>query len=155
MTDHPVTKASTQGLNRLYSSITNVANQAPDSLVLLAARVFPAIIFWQSGRTKVDGFTIKDSTYTLFEQIYALPVIPPQIAAVAATFAEHSTPILLVLGLFTRLSALALLVMTLVIQLFVFPDAWITHGLWATCFLILIAKGPGRISLDHLLRLER
>ena len=142
-------------LYRLYSGISELTGHIPDSVILLAARIFPAIVFWQSGRTKVEGLSIKDSTFTLFEQIYALPLVPPHIAAVAATFAEHLMPILLVLGLFTRLSALALLIMTLVIQTFVFPEAWVTHGLWASCFLIVIAKGPGAISLDRLIRLDR
>ncbi|MEX1661286.1 DoxX family protein [Thioclava sp. 15-R06ZXC-3] len=155
MTFQTLEKSTNQRLIHLYSHVTKLGGRIPDSVVLLAARLFPAVIFWQSGRTKVDGLSIKDSTYTLFEQIYALPVIPPHIAAVAATFAEHLMPIFLVLGLFTRASALALLVMTLVIQIFVFPDAWLTHGLWAICFLIVIAKGPGVLSLDKILRLER
>jgi putative oxidoreductase len=155
MAEQNLAGRSNQRLTQLYSNFSNLGSLIPDSAILLAARVFPALIFWQSGRTKVDGLAIKDSTYTLFEQIYALPVIPPHIAAVAATFAEHLMPVLLVLGLFTRASALALLMMTLVIQTFVFPDAWLTHGLWAICFLIVITKGPGRISLDHFLRLDR
>ncbi|KEO61322.1 DoxX family protein [Thioclava indica] len=155
MTDQTLAQRSNQRLFRLYSHIPKVGGRIPDSVVLLAARIFPAVIFWKSGRTKVDGLSIKDATYTLFEHVYALPVIPPHIAAVAATFAEHLMPILLVLGLFTRASALALLMMTLVIQTFVFPDAWLTHGLWAICFILVIKKGPGVFSLDHFLRLDR
>ncbi|MDA0722333.1 MAG: DoxX family protein [Proteobacteria bacterium] len=120
----------------------------------LAARIFPAVVFWQSARTKVDGFTIKDSTYFLFEQVYALPVFPPATAALLATVAEHLLPVLLVLGLFARVGALGLLVMTAVIQIFVFPEAWVTHGLWATALLVVLAQGPGRVSLDHLLGLD-
>ncbi|HRK43346.1 MAG TPA: DoxX family protein [Gemmobacter sp.] len=119
----------------------------------LALRVFPAAVFWLSGRSKVEGFQIKDSTWFLFEHEYKLPLIPSDWAAVMATLAEHALPVLLVLGLATRLSALALLGMTAVIQIFVYPDAWATHGLWAACFLALIARGPGRLSLDHLFRL--
>ena len=131
------------------------ADRLPYDLVGLAARVFPAAVFWLSGRTKVEGlFTLSDSTFFLFEQEYALPLIPPQIAARLATTAEHLFPVLLVLGLLTRLSALALLGMTVVIQLFVYPSAWPTPGIWAACFLILLARGPGRWSLDHLLGLE-
>ena len=120
----------------------------------LAARIFPAVVFWQSARTKVDGFTIKDSTYFLFEQVYALPVFPPATAALLATVAEHLLPVLLVLGLFARVGALGLLVMTAVIQIFVFSEAWVTHGLWATALLVVLAQGPGRVSLDHLLGLD-
>ena len=119
----------------------------------LALRLFPAAVFWQSGRSKVEGFQIKDSTWFLFEQEYKLPLIPSDWAAVLATLAEHALPVLLVLGIATRLSALGLLGMTAVIQIFVYPEAWTTHGLWAACFLALIAQGPGRLSLDHLLRL--
>ena len=119
----------------------------------LALRVFPAVVFWLSGRSKVEGWQIKDSTWFLFEQEYKLPLIPSDWAAVLATLAEHALPVALVLGIATRLSALGLLCMTAVIQIFVYPEAWATHGLWAACFLALIARGAGRLSLDHLLRL--
>ena len=82
-------------------------------------------------------------------------MIPPELAARLATTAEHVFPVLLILGLMTRLSALGLLGMTAVIQIFVYPSAWQTHGLWATCFLILIARGPGAWSLDVVLGLDR
>lgn len=126
----------------------------PYDLVVLFARIAPAVVFWQSARTKVEGVSIKDSTYFLFENVYALPLIPSAPAAVLATIAEHVLPVLLVLGLLSRLSALGLLIMTAVIQLFVFPDAWVTHALWAAALLIIVAKGPGRLSLDHLLKLD-
>lgn len=126
----------------------------PQDLVALAARVFPAVVFWQSARTKVEGFAIKDSTYFMFEHVFALPFIAPVPAAVLTTVAEHVLPVLLVLGLFSRVSALGLLIMTAVIQFLVFPGAWVTHGLWAVALLVTLAQGPGRLSLDHLLRLE-
>ena len=85
----------------------------------------------------------------LFQDEYKLPLIDPTLAAYLATFAEHFFPVLLVIGLATRFSALALLIMTLVIEIFVYPDAWPTHGTWAACFLILMTQGPGRVSLDH------
>lgn len=134
--------------------INRLADHLPHDVVALAARIFPAVVFWQSARTKVDGLTIKDSTYFLFEQVYALPLIPPAIAAQLATVAEHLLPVLLVLGLFARFSALGLLGKTAVIQIFVFPEAWVTHGLWATALLVVLAQGPGRVSLDHLLGLD-
>jgi putative oxidoreductase len=127
----------------------------PDALVALMLRVFPALIFWQSGQTKVEGFSIKDSTWFLFEHEYALPLIPHEVAAVMATVAEHLLPVLLILGLFTRLSALGLLGMTAVIQIFVYPDAWMTHGLWAAPLLAVVARGPGRWSVDHLAGIDR
>ncbi len=122
----------------------------PQSLLLLVQRLGIASIFFLSGRTKVDGwFTLSDSTFELFRTDYALPLIPPDIAAYAATISEHLFSILLVVGLFTRLSATALLGMTLVIEIFVYPDAWPTHLSWAGLLLPLIAFGGGKYSIDQ------
>lgn len=128
--------------------------QLPPDIPALALRLFPATAFFASGRTKMDGWQIADSTWFLFEHEYALPLIPPDVAAVAATLAEHILPLLLILGLATRLSALGLLGMTAVIQIFVYPEAWQTHGLWAACLLAVAVLGPGRASLDHLVGLD-
>jgi putative oxidoreductase len=126
----------------------------PESLLLLLARIGIAGVFWLSGRSKVEGFlTLRDSTYVLFAEEYTVPLLPPDVAAHLATYAEHLFPILLVLGLLTRLSAAALFVMTLVIQLFVYPDAWPTHLTWAALLLLLVARGGGALSLDRLLRI--
>jgi putative oxidoreductase len=125
----------------------------PIDLILLVQRLGLAAIFFLSGRTKVEGwFTLTDTTFYLFETDYALPFLQPVQAAYAATIAEHLFPILLVLGLFSRLSATALLGMTLVIQLFVYPDAWPTHLSWLGLMLPVIAMGGGRLSLDRLFR---
>lgn len=125
----------------------------PEALLLLVARLGVAAVFFQSGRTKVEGLlTIKASTYDLFASEYALPLIPSDWAARLATGAEHLFPILLVLGLCTRLSALALLGMTTVIEIFVYPDAWPTHLSWAGLLLPLVARGGGTWSLDHVLQ---
>ena len=130
------------------------ASLLPMSLLLLVQRLGIASIFFYSGRTKVDGLLhVNEGAIELFRYEYALPVIPPETAAYAATYSEHLFPALLVLGLFTRLSAAALLVITLVIQLFVYPDAWPTHLSWAGLLLPLIALGGGRISLDRMLRI--
>lgn len=124
-------------------------------LLALACRFAAAAIFFLSGRTKVEGLlTITPGTVELFRTEYRLPLLPPEIAAHLATYAEHLFPILLVLGLFTRLSALALLGMTLTIQLFVYPDAWPTHLSWAALLLYLAGRGAGTGSLDRLLRLD-
>jgi putative oxidoreductase len=126
--------------------------KTPYWLVALVARVPIAAVFWRSGQTKVDGwniFQVNDSAVLLFENEFQLPILNPVFAAHITAIAEHVFPVLLVLGLATRYSALALLVMTAVIQIFVYPDAWPTHGTWAACFLILIARGPGEVSLDH------
>lgn len=125
----------------------------PDDLLLLVARLGIASVFFLSGRTKVEGLlTITDGTYELFRTEYALPLVPPEIAAHLATYSEHLFPILLVLGLATRPAALALLGMTAVIEVFVYPDAWPTHLSWAGLLLPLVAKGAGRWSVDALLR---
>lgn len=140
-------------INLYRGGATLAGRILPETVLLLVARFGMAAIFWLSGRTKVnDALTITDTTYELFRTEYALPLIDPEIAAHAATYAEHIFPILLVLGLTTRLAALALLGMTLVIQIFVYPDAWPTHLSWAGLLLPLIARGGGAISLDQLIR---
>ena len=138
-----------------YERLTDLARRLlPMSALLLVQRLGIAAVFFQSGRTKVEGiFTIPQTTIDLFQQEYALPLLSPQLAAYLAAGAEHLIPVLLVLGLFTRLSAAALLGMTLVIQIFVYPDAWPTHLSWAGLMLPLIALGGGRWSLDRLLRI--
>lgn len=122
----------------------------PYALVAFIARVAPAAVFWQSGQTKLDGWRVSDNAIYLFREEYGLPLIDPVVAAHLAAFAEHFFPILLVLGLATRFAAFALLVMTLVIENFVYPDAWPTHGTWAASFLLLMTQGGGAWSLDHL-----
>ena len=136
---------------RILESTMATLDSIPYWFIALAARVFPAAVFWQSGETKVAGWHLKPSAIALFQNEYQLPLIDPSIAAHAAALSEHVFPILLVIGFATRFSALALLLMTAVIEIFVYPDAWPTHGVWATCFLILIARGAGPLSLDHLL----
>ncbi|MFB0872108.1 MULTISPECIES: DoxX family protein [unclassified Sphingobium] len=136
-----------------YRSAADLAARfLPDPLLLLVARLGAASIFFLSGRTKVEGWlTITGSTYELFRTEYALPLIPPEIAAHAATYSEHLFSTLLAVGLATRASALALLGMTAVIQIFVYPDAWPTHLSWAGLLLPLVAKGAGNWSLDALI----
>jgi len=125
-----------------------------EDVLALVTRLGVAAIFFQSGRTKVDGFLhITDGTYSLFETEYHVPLLSPAVAAHAATYSEHLFSILLVLGLFTRLSALAFLGMTAVIEIFVYPDAWPTHLSWAGLLLFLIARGGGRFSLDRALKI--
>ena len=133
-------------------AVQRLTARVPDALLLLVARLGIAAVFFQSGRTKVDGLLqITDGTYELFRIEYALPLVPPEIAAHAATYSEHLFPILLVLGLFTRPAALALLGMTAVIEIFVYPDAWATHLSWAGLLLPLVLRGGGAWSLDRAL----
>ncbi|MFW3896269.1 DoxX family protein [Pseudomonas bharatica] len=139
-----------------YSRIADAAQRLlSDSVLSLVARLAIAAVFFLSGRTKVEGLlTLTPSTFELFRSEYMLPLIPPHLAAYLATYAEHLFPLLLILGLFTRGAALALLGMTLVIQVFVYPDAWPTHLTWAGLLLLLIARGGGGWALDRLLRIR-
>ena len=145
------------GFARIYARAALALERAvPDDLLLLVARVAIAAIFFLSGRTKVEGLlTITDSTYELFRTEYALPLVSPEVAAHAATYSEHLFPALLILGLFTRPAAAALLGMTLVIEIFVYPDAWPTHLSWAAILLLVVARGGGKWSIDRTLGLEQ
>jgi putative oxidoreductase len=149
------TQAVAGALRRPFDLFADAAARLfPPSLLLLVQRLGIAAVFFMSGRTKVDGwFTVNDSAFELFRTDYALPFIAPVPATYAAAFSEHLFPILLVLGLFTRVSAGALLVMTGVIEIFVYPDAWPTHLSWAGLLLPLIALGGGKLSLDRLLKI--
>lgn len=125
-----------------------------EAFMLLFVRISLAGIFWRSGRTKVDDGTwlsVSDTAIFLFEEEYRGVPLPPEFAAHMATYAEHLFPLLLVFGLFTRFSALALLGMTLVIQIFVYPEAWWSvHMIWTALALVLITRGGGSFALDKL-----
>lgn len=139
----------------VHNRAAGLVSRFPEAGIALVARLGIAAIFFLSGRTKVDGFlSVNDSALFLFAEEYRLPLIPSEIAAHVAAYAEHVFPMLLVLGLFTRLSAAALLIMTLVIQLFVYPDAWPTHLSWAAILVYLIGRGAGALSLDYLFGLR-
>ncbi|BCO26506.1 hypothetical protein MIZ03_1389 [Rhodoferax lithotrophicus] len=151
------------GLPGLIQQFIHLMQRVPNSLLALLARFSIAAVFWKSGQTKIQGFAVdlvngeftlgwprlSDSVVGLFQDEYHLPLIPPEIAATLAATAEHLFPLLLLFGLATRLSALALLGMTLTIQLFVYPDAYPTHGTWAAVLLYLMVHGPGRLSVDE------
>lgn len=144
-------------------AVIGLLGRIPDTLIALVARFSIAAVFWSSGQTKVDGLAINfvtgdfklgwprlsDSAVDLFKDEYKLPLIPPELAAPLAAAAEHVLPLLILIGLATRLSAFGLLCMTLVIQVFVYPGAYATHGTWAAVLLFLMAHGPGKVSLDH------
>jgi len=138
-------------LAAFVNGLIGAMSAVPYWFLALVTRISIAAVFWRSGQTKVDGWRVSDSAVDLFRTEYKLPLIDPVLAAYMATIAEHVFPILLVIGLATRFAALALLIMTLVIEIFVYPDAWPTHGTWAACFLLLMMRGPGPISLDHLI----
>lgn len=147
-----VTASQPANLPQRFGQLLGLMNHIPHDLVALVSRLSIGAVFWMSGETKVEGWHVTDSAVFLFENEYRLPLIDPYIAAHLAAFAEHFFPLLLWIGFASRLSALALLGMTLVIEIFVYPDAWPTHGSWAVCLLVIIAGGPGRLSIDHLLR---
>ena len=128
-----------------------LADAIPDSLVSLIARLAAGGVFWRSGQTKIDGFHIKDSTFFLFREEYMVPLLPSDFAAYLTTFSENVFSVLLIVGFASRLSAAGLLAMTTVIQVFVYPGGWPDHILWATALLVVISRGPGVFSLDHLL----
>ena len=147
----------------LLKQAIDLFEKIPYSLIAFIARFSIAAVFWKSGQTKVEGFAIDlingtfelgeprlaASTLPLFRSEYHVPLLSPEVAAHLAAFAEHVFPALILLGLATRFSALALIGMTLTIQLFVYPDAYPTHGTWIALLLLLVAKGPGRLSIDH------
>jgi putative oxidoreductase len=138
--------------NRLADAL---AGRIGHGLLAVCARLSLAAIFFQSGRTKVEGWlTVTDGAYALFREEYRLPLVPPELAAHLAAYAEHLLPLLLVLGLGTRLSALGVLAMTAVIQVFVYPDAWPTHLSWAGLALYVAGRGAGPLSVDRALGLR-
>ena len=152
----PIPTLPTSTMRARWNRIAGaLARFITDDLLALVARIAIAALFFQSGRTKVEGLLhVTPGAIELFRSEYRLPLVPPGIAAHAAAYAEHLFPLLLVLGLATRLSAAALLGMTLVIEVFVYPDAWPTHLSWAGLLLYLIGRGGGRLALDRLLRLD-
>lgn len=150
---------------RLLATFHRALAAIPESALLLLGRFSIAAVFWKSGQTKVEGFAIDlvaghvqlgiphlaSSAVDLFRDEYRLPLIAPEIAAPLAATAEHLLPVLLLLGLGTRFAALGLLGMTTVIEVFVYPDAYPTHGVWATVLLLLAMRGAGVVSLDQIL----
>lgn len=121
----------------------------PYSLLAIPLRLAVANVFWSSAMVKLANW---DAAVALFEDEYRLPLLPPEIAAYMGVSIELSTPILLVLGLLTRPAVAVLLGMTTVIEVFVYPQAWPTHIQWAAMMLVLLARGPGKLSLDWLIR---
>ena len=139
-------------------SLIGLMNFIPYWLTALVARLAIGLVFWNSGRTKVEGwniFEVSEKTKFLFEQEYMLPLLPPELAALLAQVAEHVLPVFIILGLGTRFAALGLLAMTMVIEVFVYPQAYVQHGTWAAILLMLASQGAGKLSLDALLGHER
>lgn len=136
----------------LYCTASKKLRAIPDGWFVLASRICLAAFFIRAGQTKVTpDFELSSSAIYLFEQEYAVPLLSATQAAWAAIAAEHLFPALLIVGLATRLSALGLLGMTAVIQVFVYPGSWPDHLMWAVLLMIVIARGPGPLALDNLL----
>lgn len=139
-------------LTSLYGAFIQRLKNTPDDLMVLMARVALGAFFVRAGQTKVDGdFNLTDTTMYLFREEYKVPLLSPEMAAYGATAAEHVFGILLVIGLATRLSALGLMAMTVVIQVFVYPGSWPDHLLWAAVLMMILARGPGWLAADRAL----
>jgi len=144
--------ASSSPERRLSTSIARVIGwleAVPYSLLALPLRLAVATVFWDSAMTKLANW---DTALALFVDEYKVPLLAPEVAAYITVSIELTTPVLLVLGLGTRLTALVLLGMTAVIEIFVYPLAWPTHIQWAAMLLVLLCRGPGKLSLDELIR---
>ena len=121
----------------------------PYWLLALPLRLAVATVFWNSAMTKLANW---DTAVALFTDEYKVPLLPPEFVAYMAVTIELAAPVLLVLGLGTRPAALVLLGMTAVIEIFVYPEAWPTHIQWAAMLLVLLCRGAGKWSFDHLIR---
>ena len=130
---------------RLHHAIATL-DRFPLSVLQLMFRIAIAAVFWSSGLTKIASW---DTTIALFRDEYMVPLLPPELAAVMSATFELSCSALIVVGLVTRLATLPLLGMTFVIEVFVYPEYWSMHLMWATVLLFLLTKGPGAFSLDH------
>jgi putative oxidoreductase len=149
MTPMTAIHRETAGLRPLAARILNELGRFPLPLLQLMFRVAVAAVFFKSGLTKIASWEL---TLQLFQDEYAVPLLPVPLAATLATATELSMPVLLVFGLAARLAALPLLGMTLVIQLFVYPENWAEHLMWASLLLFIVTRGAGALSLDHLIR---
>ncbi len=135
-------------MSGFQQAMISLMSRIPHDLIALVARISIGTIFLRSGILKIQGWK-SGNTLALFKHEYQLPILPPELAAYMATAAELALPPLLIAGLFTRYAALALLAMTLVIQIFVYPNAFDTHGVWAVSLLYLIKYGAGSLALDR------
>ncbi|MGE5145516.1 MAG: DoxX family protein [Candidatus Eiseniibacteriota bacterium] len=133
----------------LVLSIFDGLGRLPHWIIPLMARLAVAGVFWRSGMVKIASW---DQTVALFRDEYQVPVLPPEIAAYLGTTLELACPVLLFFGFAARLGALGLLGMTFVIEVFVYPNNWPEHLTWATLLLIVLTRGAGPVSLDHLIR---
>jgi putative oxidoreductase len=137
---------------KIIKNMIDLMGRIPQSFISLLARIVIGLTFFLSGLTKIDGFHVTDAAIFLFTEEFKLPFVNPWIAAHMAAAMELTMPLLLFVGFATRFAALALLGMTLVIEIFVYPEAYVLHGLWAVALLSLIKHGAGTISADYLIK---
>lgn len=148
MTEAAPSPARKSGVAALIEWAINLLDRVPYSVLAVPLRVGAAAVFWLSAQAHLANW---DTTLDLFAEEYKVPLLPPDVAAYMAVAIEVSTPVLLVLGLLTRVAALVLLGMTAVIEIFVYPQAWPTHIQWVAMLLVLLCRGPGALSIDYLL----
>ena len=148
MTPQPAAASDRSNGAVLIARVLRWLDAVPYSLLAVPLRLAVATVFWNSAMTKLANW---DTAVALFVDEYKVPLIAPEILAYVTVSIELTTPVLLVLGLLTRPTAAILLGMTAVIEIFVHPLAWPTHIQWAAMLLILLCRGPGRLSMDHLL----
>ena len=146
---YPTSAATGRPVVALIGRALDSLESVPYWLLALPLRLAVATVFWNSAMTKLANW---ETAVALFTDEYKVPLLPPEIAAYMAASIELTTPVLLVLGLLTRPAALVLLGMTAFIEIFVYPQAWPTHIQWAAMLLVLLCRGPGSLSLDHLVR---
>ena len=148
MTDQIATRSPRSSTLAVVARVLRRLDSVPYSLLAIPLRLAVATVFWNSGTTKLANW---DAALALFVDEYKVPLIPPEVAACIAATIELTTPVLLVLGLMTRPAAAVLLGMVTVIEVFVYPLAWPTHIQWAAMLLVLLCRGAGKWSLDHVL----
>jgi putative oxidoreductase len=145
----PATGTVPAGVFGRCRAMFKTLERVPLALPVLVLRLGVSLVFVRSFRAKIADW---NTTILLFENEYNVPILPPGIAAVMAAAVEIAGPVMLVLGLGTRLAAAAMLGMTLVIQIFVYPQHYPDHLLWAGPLLYLLLRGPGKWSLDAIIR---
>jgi putative oxidoreductase len=141
--------STTGGITDIPAHALRLLERIPVAVPELLFRLGMGLVFWRSGQSKLASW---DTTLLLFREEYRVPVLPPDLAAYLATAVELTAPVLLVVGLAARMGAGAMLGMAVVIQLLVYPQSYSDHLLWAGPLLYLVLRGPGVLSLDHLVR---
>jgi putative oxidoreductase len=148
MTSTPFDRRTASPVPAQLSHLRDLLGRFPLPLLDLLLRIGIALVFWKSGMAKLANW---DLTVALFANEYQVPLLSPDIAALLALTAEIACPLLLAAGLGARFAAAALLGMTLVIQVFVYPENWSEHLLWAALLLYVLTRGAGLLSADYVI----